>query len=67
MKYLLLFKFFKFICVALFARAWIEIATLDKSALSCHVALFARAWIEIKRVAISAKHIRRRPLCEGVD
>ena len=38
-------------CVALFARAWIEISYTDSGAQTMEVALFARAWIEIKDLA----------------
>ena len=33
--------------VALFTRAWIEIANGDRAAILADVALFTRAWIEI--------------------
>ena len=37
--------------VALFTRAWIEIAYIHIDNLSCCVALFTRAWIEISAIA----------------
>ena len=54
--------------VALFARAWIEIAISSADEKQSVVALFARAWIEIfkQRLHIDAK-AGSRPLCEGVD
>ena len=40
--------------VALFARAWIEIDTIDDYAAHGDVALFARAWIEIDVIKLVA-------------
>ena len=53
--------------VALFARAWIEMAYQTRTLQSVSVALFARAWIEICKVSVFYLHRTCRPLCEGVD
>ena len=53
--------------VALFTRAWIEIAIaiIDKSL--PEVALFTRAWIEIVPFTMTVEKAFCRPLHEGVD
>ena len=53
--------------VALFTRAWIEIAFMGDSPENLYVALFTRAWIEIacRRSIICVTC--SRPLYEGVD
>ena len=53
--------------VALFARAWIEIAKFNAKRNVEVVALFARAWIEMLVENISDTIDDCRPLCEGVD
>ena len=53
--------------VALFARAWIEIAVRVLKIVCTGVALFARAWIEIKQLFDIVTRASSRPLCEGVD
>ena len=55
------------IFVALFTRAWIEIAWITPTSVYNDVALFTRAWIEILNVAHIFLTIYRRPLHEGVD
>ena len=37
--------------VALYARAWVEIAKPDKGRCTASVALYARAWIEIRHAS----------------
>ena len=39
--------------VALFTRAWIEIANGDRAAILADVALFTRAWIEITWIKLN--------------
>ena len=58
---------FPLILVALFARAWIEIAGTACKTIKNTVALFARAWIEISSNTYSICILCGRPLCEGVD
>ena len=41
--------------VALFTRAWIEIATFTKNGRTDEVALFTRAWIEIRPALIGGR------------
>ena len=53
--------------VALFTRAWIEIAGVLLLGTFALVALFTRAWIEIDYNAVNKKEFSRRPLHEGVD
>ena len=53
--------------VALFARAWIEIADGLAVRVVYGVALFARAWIEISGENEVVFDGFSRPLCEGVD
>ena len=55
------------LAVALFARAWIEIAKFNAKRNVEVVALFARAWIEMLVENISDTIDDCRPLCEGVD
>ena len=53
--------------VALFTRAWIEMAMEIAERFEGGVALFTRAWIEI--ILYNTKYLKiiRRPLHEGVD
>ena len=53
--------------VALFTRAWIEIAVNWAIWNVALVALFARAWIEIMLVKLCRILQSSRPLHEGVD
>ena len=53
--------------VALFTRAWIEIAKFDLTGFVPLVALFTRAWIEMVNVCKSNFADPCRPLHEGVD
>ena len=53
--------------VALFTRAWIEIALTISRPSSRKVALFTRAWIEIEKGDKCATNKLGRPLHEGVD
>ena len=53
--------------VALFTRAWIEIASGVLVSGKLTVALFTRAWIEIFKAAIVFDNSMGRPLHEGVD
>ena len=62
--------------VALFTRAWIEIASAGGGlkfnvrpphGYYCFVALFTRAWIEIRADEKSYRALGRRPFHEGVD
>ena len=53
--------------VALFRRAWIEIASIKVNALSSDVALFRRAWIEINDGWPQSRVCWRRSLQESVD
>ena len=53
--------------VALFTRAWIEIAASFATSSGTFVALFTRAWIEIIIDYNTLSPICRRPLHEGVD
>ena len=43
--------------VALFARAWIEIADVVKGLFYITVALFARAWIEMVKMRKAVKRL----------
>ena len=61
------YQLLKNILVALFTRAWIEIASLIKSLSGDTVALFTRAWIEIINLVHSEINKFCRPLHEGVD
>ena len=67
MKYWVDFFIRQKTCVALFTRAWIEIASLIKSLSGDTVALFTRAWIEIKLTDVQKELGMSRPLHEGVD
>ena len=67
MKYRLYNPGCKFDDVALFTRAWIEIADIDSFDDIELVALFTRAWIEIYNATHQAELAKRRPLHEGVD
>ena len=53
--------------VALFTRAWIEIAIMDVMIKILVVALFTRAWIEIEDQEAHRDRSTGRPLNEGVD
>ena len=53
--------------VALFTRAWIEIADINRNSLYFAVALFTRAWIEIIINGGGMVPPPSRPLHEGVD
>ena len=53
--------------VALFTRAWIEIAWITPTTVYYNVALFTRAWIEIKLNEVIDSTNGCRPLHEGVD
>ena len=53
--------------VALFTRAWIEIACVPLPRVLNRVALFTRAWIEIYFFGRILKVVLSRPLHEGVD
>ena len=55
------------LCVALFTRAWIEIALSCAALMRALVALFTRAWIEMYSVEYVNSSSVRRPLYEGVD
>ena len=52
--------------VALYARAWVEIAFICEADQDSEVALYARAWVEIERSMRSTLRVRCRPLREGV-
>ena len=53
--------------VALFTRAWIEMALKPLVIMFAPVALFTRAWIEIASSVSGKPHSKCRPLHEGVD
>ena len=53
--------------VALFTRAWIEIARVLLQGQVSLVALFTRAWIEITLAEDLQGGVKCRPLHEGVD
>ena len=53
--------------VALFTRAWIEIASIPGDVNCNTVALFTRAWIEIRNGMKVLCIDLGRPLYEGVD
>ena len=57
----------RYVTVALFTRAWIEIFKSFVAFLRRYVALFTRAWIEIKNLYKLYKVCISRPLHEGVD
>ena len=52
--------------VALFTRAWIEIALINRIAEVKVVALFTRAWIDILDIERLNELFKGRPLHEGV-
>ena len=52
--------------VALYARAWVEIVSLEMDDDKCYVALYARAWVEILSLRSASCSGTRRPLREGV-
>ena len=57
----------RFVIVALFTRAWIEMLSLIAKILINAVALFTRAWIEIAVILMLIALCSGRPLYEGVD
>ena len=53
-------------CVALYARAWVEIPTGGGATPTYGVALYARAWVEIALIMHKWSEKASRPLREGV-
>ena len=53
-------------CVALYARAWVEIVDKDIDKSFKTVALYARAWVEMVMQALPEGLVKGRPLRKGV-